>query len=364
MRIAILLSDINSQGGVARTVTNLANAFDELTDYSIDIISCFKSCGQEQNYKINENISVKYLNIDINIKTNKIYKQIYFIKEIKKNLSYKDYDFIISTNAHLNIYSYLSLIGKKKTKLIACEHGAYNHLEKGWRFITKLIYRKVDKLILLTSKEIDLYKKFCKSIDVIPNILSFESDYISKQNNNKIISVGRIDTNKNYIDLIRAFAAIESKYSNWSVDIIGDGTDAEVSKLKKEIEKLNLKSKIVILNFTKNIKEFYLNSDIYVMTSKSEGLPMVLLEAMNCGLPCISYDIKTGPSDIIEDNKNGFLVEELNIEMLQSKLSDLIQNKQLRINMGSAAREASKRFKKENIVLKWQEIFSEINFNN
>ncbi|MGL5870737.1 glycosyltransferase family 4 protein [Clostridium chrysemydis] len=360
MKLAILVTNINSQGGVARVISNLANEFAEKKDINVEIISVFKQ-NSKLEYSFNERISLKYLDLDMDLPINKIKKQIVFSKEVNKVINEGNYNIVLSTNAFLNMYAVLFKNKKSKTKIIGSEHGAYTHLGSGWRAITKILYKRLDSFVLLTEKEKDKYKEYTKDIQVIPNMMTFESDEISDLEHKNIISVGRIDENKNISNLVDVFKLVSEKADEWTLTICGSGEKEDVELIKEKIKEYNLNKKIILKDFTNNIKKEFLNSAIFVMTSKSEGLPMVMIEASSLGLPCISYDILTGPSDIIQNNKSGYLIEPFDTEKMAEGILDLIYNKEKMIEFSKHAKKASHRFKKDLIVEKWIKLFDSLN---
>ena len=364
MNLLIVVSDLTSKGGVVRSIVNMANAISSKENYEITLLSVFKPYNNEIFYVPYENIKTKYLNLDLNFKGNRIQKQLYFYKNLR-NVA-RNYDCIISTNAHFNIYFAIMKKFKLKAKVLGSEHGSYNHLSKGWRILTKLTYRYLDTLILLTGKELKEYKKFAKNIAIIYNINNITKiglEDIKSHEEKRILMVGRIDENKNYQDMIRAFSTLSKKYQDWHLDIVGDGEKNDMEKLQILIGELKLKDRVHLLGAYRNIEQFYKRAAIFVMTSKSEGLPMVLIEAISYGIPCVSYDIKTGPSDIIEDSKNGFLINynEKRIENLQKKIEILMNDEALRKSMSNYAYKTSSKFDEEKIIPQWLEIIGENN---
>ena len=150
----------------------------------------------------------------------------------------------------------------------------------------------------------------------------------------------------------------DDNLTQWKLIIVGDGV------LKKELESkikaLNLQDSIILKPFTKDIEREYLNASIYVMTSHFEGFGMVLAEASSYGLPCIAFDIKTGPSDIIENEKSGFLVEDNDLQGYADKLMLLMRDENLRFNFGTEAKKlVSERFGKNAVMKMWENMFME-----
>ena len=167
------------------------------------------------------------------------------------------------------------------------------------------------------------------------------------------MAIGRLTAQKGFDKLLDIWKKIEEKDSEWELYIIGSGEDRE--KLLSQKESLNLKRVIFIEN-TKNIKEYYKKASIYLMTSRFEGLPMTLIEAQSFGLPIISYDIKTGPKDIVNDSEDGYLIENDDKEKFADKFLELSQDREKIQKFSQKAYENSKRFKLDSIIEKWKEV--------
>lgn len=217
--------------------------------------------------------------------------------------------------------------------------------------------KKYDKVIVLTYEDLKKWK--LKNIDVIYNFTSIVFEEKAELTNKKIISVGRIDPQKGYNLLVEAWKYVIEENSGWSLDIVGDGSD--FLYIKEKIKKLGLEGSINLKGATPNIKEEYLNASMYVMSSKYEGFPLVLLEAATCGLPLVSFKCESGPADIIKDGETGFLVKENDVLELASKISLLAKDDKMRKKFGEVGRKDSKeRFNKEKIMHQWINLFEKL----
>jgi glycosyltransferase involved in cell wall biosynthesis len=149
---------------------------------------------------------------------------------------------------------------------------------------------------------------------------------------------------------------ISNQCPEWHVDIFGIGDEKQ--HLIDRIKYKKMQNKIFIHPATPKIYEEYSRSDFFVLSSRFEGLPLVLIEAMSSGLPCLSFRCKYGPEDIIEDGKNGILVEDGNIQQLAEKILWMCNHEKERNIMGIQARKTSEKYKKENIMPKWINLFN------
>lgn len=220
--------------------------------------------------------------------------------------------------------------------------------------------KSYDHFVVLTNEDKG-YWGMDKNISVIPNALNntFRNiDLKETERTNKIIAVGRLAHQKHFSELIHIFSAIHDKAPDWSLEIIGNGPDKD--RLQKLIDGLGLKSKVTLSPATSTIQEKYLTAGIFAMTSRYEGLPMVLLEAQACGLPIISYDCKCGPKDIINDGIDGYIIPMGDRQLFADKLLELIKDQELRLRMGNAAVVSSKRFDEERIMRLWTSLFNKV----
>ena len=369
-KISFLLLHLG-YGGIETSTINTANALSR--KYDVELIS-FYNLEENQTQYINKNISIKYLykggpNKSEFITALKKKNIIKIIKEgcksidiltkkkflIKKEILYSDSFAIISTRYGFS--SLLSKYGRKDIIKIAQEHHHHNNDKKYIRFL-KHKYKNIDYLLALTKGLKEDYIKFLKNnkhtkILVVPNMLQANSTIHSNLNNKNIISICRLDKGKKIDELIDIFSQLKDKESK--LYIIGDGE--EKSNIEKLILDLDLQNRVVMTGYlNKDEQTKYLqNSSVYAMTSVSEGLPMVLLEAMAFGIPCIAYKTQSGVCDIIDDS-NGFVIDNRNQMEYLEKLELLLYDSELRYKMSLACIDKSNEYTEEKIIKYWIDI--------
>ena len=233
----------------------------------------------------------------------------------------------------------------------------FMYLTKFFRWRMDRQVNRLDALVVLTSQdEHDWGDKI--PIYVIPNSFPFYPDKPSLCENKQAIIVGRYNSAKGYNYLIDAWKIVYQKHPDWIINIFGSGEYKD--RVRKQIQDNGLQDVVIMNNPIDHIMEEYLKSSIYVMSSVFEGFAMVLLEAMSCGLPCVSFDCPYGPRNVITDGEDGILVEYLNSQALADNICKLIENEELRKRMGSNGRRNVLRFSRETIMPQWVELFKSL----
>ena len=273
-----------------------------------------------------------------------------------KNL---DCDIVISTRILHN--NWVSKYARKDIIKIAQEHNHHNNNQK---YIKKLIksLKNFDYFMPVSRELCDFYSKRINNTKVvyIPNFIDNVSSKTCDLSSKQLISVGRLDPIKGFDDLIDLFNLFYQKYPDWNLHIVGDGPEKEI--LQTKIHKLGLSKKITLCGtkYSEELENEYLNSSIYVMTSHSESFGLVLVEAANYGLPLIAFDSAQGANEIIENNKNGFLVKNRNAEEMITKIEELLNDSSKMQYFSKNSKNTALKFSKEAISKEWNKFLNNI----
>lgn len=216
--------------------------------------------------------------------------------------------------------------------------------------------RRFDRFVVLTEEDKGYWGEL-PNITVIPNPRTFTTDSPATLDSKTVIAVGRYNFQKQFDALIRAWALLKRDFPDWTLRIAGDGE--EKASMLWSIAEHGIEDR-VILGPEKDMQSAYRNSSILAMSSRFEGLPMVLLEAQAMGLPIVSFACKCGPKDVITDGVDGYLVPEGDVTTLADRLFQLMSDADLRHHMGAAAYKASERFDENVIMDKWIHLFAEL----
>lgn len=359
MKIAFITPDITARGGVEKVISNLSHYFSEVLGHEVEIISYFKQANEEIYMPISEKVKVTFVGFE---KQNHggIHKVVNYInttRGLNKVFDNNRYDIVFGFHSHFNFY--LALNKRRiKGKVIGCEHGEYYFLGSKWRKVRKHLYRKLDCVVSLTERDAKKYAEFSKKVVTIPNSLPMKTDERADLSNKRIVTVGALKPHKGFQYIIEAFSKINVKFPEWKLAIVGDGEYKET--LEDKIREFKLSDQVEMIPFTSNIKAEYLKSSIYTLTSLTEAFPMVLLESMELGLPCIAFDCRTGPREIITDGEDGILVDVYDVDSLALQLEELIKNEKKRFEFGEKAKKNIQRYSEKNIFAMWEKLLSEM----
>lgn len=222
-----------------------------------------------------------------------------------------------------------------------------------------IFIKRYDKIVVLTEEDkINNWKNNSKVI-VIPNPLTNICTKESTLEEKTVIAVGRLEYPKNFQSLIKAWTHVAEKHPDWKLEIWGEGSKRV--ELENLINKLNLKKHVFLKGYTYDIQSQMLKASIFALSSIFEGFGLVIVEAMSCGLPVVSYACPCGPKDIITEGEDGFFVEVNDEIVLAKKINLLIENGALRKQMSDAAKIKAEQFNIYNVASLWMQLFNSLN---
>lgn len=374
-------------GGIERCIVSLANAL--VKKYDVRIVSIYK-LYDKPSFKIDKKIKITYLlETDLALRVSN-YKNMFFnlkwfslIKVLNKdylkkgkvftlvkdgykglklmikdrNVALKNFlleddsDIYISTRILTN--NIVGEYAKKNSLKIAWEHNHHHGNMKYARDVIKSV-EQMDYLVLV-SKDLEKFyngKTKCKTV-YIPNTIDSIPKTVSKLNNKKLISVGRLSPEKGYTDLLKVFNLLSKYDEKYTLDIVGDGEEYE--KMKLYIKENKLKDKVTLHGFKdkKYIDKLENSATLYLMTSHTESFGIVLLEAMSHSLPCIAFSSAEGAREIIKDNYNGYLIDNRSRVIMAKKIDKVINDKELLQRLGQNARKTINAYTMDKIQESW-----------
>lgn len=356
--ITFIISSL-SGGGAERVLSNLANYFSK-NNYKVDIVYSFVY-KDNPSYEIDEKIIIHKLPSNIVLKSGTFLEgkknTFLIIKHLRKKMNELNPDVVVSFMDKTNIYSTLAHLGLKMP-LIISERISYDFLQsKVWRAIRKATYPFSDGMVVLSQYDYEKYS-FVKDKKIIFNPIVFDDSLdVSFERKEKIIlAVGRLDSQKGFDMLFESISKVDLK--GWKLLVLGEGN--ERTKLEHQIDKLNLNDKVILKGRVEDVENYYNKASVFVLSSRYEGFPNALAEAMSFGCACIAFDCKTGPSDIIENDINGYLVKDFNIEILSNKIKQLINDETKRKEFFIESLKIREKLEIKNIAKEWEVYFEEL----
>ena len=377
LKIAYITPQLYTADGVARVLTMKANYFAEKFSYDITIILT-EGKNKPLFYQLSDKIHI--VNLDLNFED--LWHQPFLKKVIiylKKQRKYKQLltkelmrikpDITVSLlRREINFINDIK-DGSIKIGEMHVLRSHYRNFEKNdtnfikevfskfWmhRLIGKL--KRLERMIVLTEKDCTAWTELDNVIS-IPNPLPFMPKDISPLTEKRVIAVGRYYQEKGFDLLLESWAKIYKTHPEWRLEIYGDGDKDNYEEIR---DTLGIPANCCILNGrTNNIEQEYLNSSIYVCSSRFEGFGMVIIEAMACGLAVVSFDCPWGPSSILAHNEDGILVENGNTEHLADAIASLMDNPYKLKTLAEKAIVNVQRFQMDKIANQWKELFDSL----
>lgn len=354
MNIAFLVAHLNG-GGSERTVVYLSKKMAEL-GHNVSIISL----TNERFYSIDEKVRWISLNIPKNSgsvvgNAFNYFRRIYCLNKFLRQI---DIDILFPILSDTCKY----LVGKRKYKLILSERNNPLILNKKQLKRRIKFFNMADGVVYQTDSVMQIYKKYLKHAKgvVIQNAVGNEDAYVFRHdirdNANKVIATGRIHEQKDYLTLINAFNIVHQSIDNSSLDIYGNGDSAR-PEIDKLIKKHNLENVVHIYPAQRNIIEIVNQADCYVLSSKYEGMPNSLMEAMAIGMPCVSTNCPFGPNEIVKDGINGYLVNVGDYLMMAERIIHILTNKNDSMKLSINSRKILTSNSIDNITKKFVDYF-------
>ncbi|WP_157871120.1 MULTISPECIES: glycosyltransferase [Arsenophonus] len=239
--------------------------------------------------------------------------------------------------------------------IVAIEHFEYDIINPLLKYIRKIIYKKISAVITLTNEDVKKYSWLPKNKHkIIPNIVEIPKEKNFLKKSKKVLAIGRFVEQKGFDLLLSAWSKISTE--GWSLTIVGDGKD---KFLLQKIIKNNELNNVFLVPFTKKIENHYKQAEIFILSSRYEGLGMVLLEALSYSIPCISFNCPAGPKTILNKN-NGILVKSGSIKELSIAIENLMKDENLRKLYSNKALSSIKEYNKEQILKLWIKTIEQI----
>ena len=370
MRILYITDALAVWGGIERVLSDKMNYLVQEYGYEVYVVTADQG-NHPIPFPLDERIRVK----DLAIRFHQQYKY----HGIKRILKYHELERLFKDRLESYIteikpdviscirdgYASTVLRMKSSIPVIFESHAMYRDvvyenstlLHRMVTFFKRLRLRKLDKLVALTQGDADDWKRVCRHVCVIPNIVHLnDSGKYSSCESKTVVLAGRFDLQKDQASMLDVWSIVQKRHPDWVLNMYGNG------ELKSfyEQEVVRRELNVFIHSAVPYIMEKYIEASMLVMSSLYEPFGLVLAEAMSCGLPVVAFDCPYGPADIVKDGENGFLVENRNIEAFAERVCQLIEDEQLRVKMGKTAIASVQRYRAEMIMPKWKQLFEQL----
>ena len=376
MRIVYLFRSLAVWGGIERILADKMNQL--VTDYGYDVWLLTTDQGEHPvTYHLEKGVH----HVDLDIRFHQQYQyhglqrllvsrrlRRLFEHRLSEHLRDIRPDVIVCTTAN---YADIASIGRLKgnVPLVVESHSicqrtlghGRSHLAKQWNRHQYLqAIAKANVMVALTEGDAADWRNYHPSVRVIPNMVNLNEETCSTLTQKRVIFVGRLDYQKRPMEALRIWQEVWPKHPDWQLDIYGEGEQQQV--LEATAGALNMN--IHVHRPTSAIFDCYRDSSILMSTSLFEPFGLVIPEAMSCGVPVVAYDCPFGPSSLITDGENGFLVARDDRQAFSIRMNQLMTDAEVRQQMGRKAIESAKRFSATQVMPLWHQLFEEISKMN
>lgn len=373
MKILYCIAGTCHSGGMERVLANKANYL-SAHGYEV-VIATTDQQNRPPFFELDGRI--RCVDLDINYEENngksflnKLLhyprKQYLHRKRLEKVLRQERPD--VTVSMFCNDAGFIPRIKDGSAKVLEIHFSKFKRLQYGRKGLWRLadIWRskqdertvsQFDRFVVLTEED-KRYWGNLANMTVIPNALTFQTSQVAGLDNKKVVAIGRYTHQKGFERLVYAWQKLAPRFPDWRLDIVGDGEEREA--LQRLICKYGLERQISLVRPTKDVERVYRDASLFVLSSRYEGLPMVLLEAQAFGLPIVAFRCKCGPEDVVSDGETGFLVDEGDIAALADRMALLMDDESMRKRMGQKAKEASLRYDEDVIMAQWMNLFKSL----
>ena len=363
MKVLYITNGINGAGGLERVISIKASYLAEQHAYDVQIL-CLNNGGDNPFYSFSDKIKMR----SIAVGGHPIHYIAAYKKGIRSMVKSIKPDVILVCDDGLKGFFIPALLGSRIPIVYERHVSKEIEMNEAFSFLKKIIvkvkWRLMEQMaaqfaafVVLTNGNLNEWPSLKNKI-VIPNPLSFYPKEASTLTNKKVIVVGKQGYQKGYDRLLNAWKLVHEKQPNWQLEIYG--SIAPEFALQEQADTLGIATSVHFYPPVKDIQTKYLEASIYAMSSRFEGFGMVLIEAMACGLPCISFDCKYGPADIIQNGVDGYVIKNGDVEALSNAINHLIEDENLLKAMGQQAKENVKRYLPEKIMPQWDNLFKRL----
>ena len=348
--LLLVIDNIHFGGGGERVACNIANHYIS-KEVSVEILS-FGSYQEGSVFNLRPETKIYYLNAC----TNKFLQKIEEIYKLRRFLKSHKYDVIMSIGCSSSVI--LGMASNRRYVTVGTEHYYYYDVPQIWNVIRKIAYPKLSSITVLTHHDLPYVKNINPKACVVPNALSYIPEKRIDPEKKIFLAVGRLSPVKQFDQMLNIMKDFVLYNKEWELHIIGKGELREY--LTQLVSQYALNDYVRILPYSNDMESVYLSASVLLSTSRNEGLPMTMIEGQSYGMPIVAYDCLTGPSEIVIDGQNGYLIPLDDSSTFLKRMQTIAENTPLRHEMSENAIKDRKRFYPEVVYNKWDTLFDSL----
>ena len=379
MKIVYVIDSLAGKGGAERIILDKLEYIEQHFGYDVYIITCYQNEQTSNAYPVSDHITQIRLGIPFYSQYRYSYPYRFIVKQrlsktLRKQLDNSvkqiDPDILIGVSYfEADLVTDIKCRAKKIIEVheprpfTLSDYGLSRGRLSSWymrhyrdRYFNR-VERHADVVVTLTSGDANEWRR-ARRVEVIPNFTMMPIEGFSDGTQKRVIAVGRLEWVKGYDRLISAWKIVAGKHPDWHLDLFGAGTLEQ--ELRHQQEESGLHDCMTIHGATSNIGAEYRKSSILALSSRFEGFGLVLIEAMQIGLPCVAFDCPFGPAAVIDNGKNGFLVPDGDVNLFVDKLCQLIEDDGLRREFSASAIEKAKLYSVDKVMQRWKALFEDL----
>ncbi|WP_435980171.1 glycosyltransferase family 4 protein [Psychrobacter sp. DM4] len=356
MKVLILGGNFDNSGGTERVGTMLANG---LSEAGYEILLASISGGNKPFFSLNEEIKLFSLFDTIGRTLPRTPSLVYKIRKLLKD---EHIDILIVVETMAVLFTLPATIGLS-VKHICWEHFNFNSDlgKSGRRLARQLAARYCDSVVTLTERDKSYWLQGThhkSQITAIANPCPFSvQTYVERENTKVVLAVGRLTYQKGFDLLLESWVQVSEAMPDWKLKIVGEGEDR--AKLTNFIKENELNDSVELVGNTDSVSQYYEQTEIFCLSSRFEGFPMVLLETLAFGLPVVSFDCDTGPEEVLE-NTGSILVSQKDTSKFASSLIELMIDEERRKIISMRSKEKAQIYQPENIIKQWTDLITNL----
>ena len=359
-KLLMFVNSMDAYGGIERVIANLS---DKLS-YYYDVTILVKD-EPISAYKLNEKVKLESINTKLNMNMNSRFNRICSlpinicksVDALKRYLKKNSFDYVYVAFVINGLEVYLANKCYRE-RIVASEHASYYAYNSVYKKIKEWLYPRLKAISVPTTMDTQIYREKRYNAYYIPHMTTYNVTKCNELKSKKCINVGRLTSDKQQKLLLEIWKLVNEKMEkdDWTLQIIGSGEEEE--NIKAKIIELGLEN-VEMIPHTNEIRKYYEEASLFLLTSKMEGFGMVLLEALSFGIPCISFDCPSGPRDIVQDDVNGYLIPCYDITKYSKQIKKYMNlSEDERRRLGNGAINTIKQWDNAKILKQWISLFN------